>query len=139
MGQFTLAIDSFVADTKKKIDLACLDLTLHVGERLVILSPVDTGHFRSNWRFSMDAPDLSVTDAGGTSENPTPPPAPPSFRGPVAGRIAYWTNSVPYGPALERGHSAQAPLGMVRITAMEFPAMVEEAGGRARVLKGAIT
>lgn len=61
-------------------------MTLDVGRRLIEGSPVDSGEFRRNWQI----------------EPPTAPGQP--------GRVS---NSTPYGPALARGHSDQAPNGWI--------------------------
>lgn len=132
MGAFSLAIQGFVADTKETIEQICLGIVLEVGDRLVFRSPVDTGFFRANWRFAMDAPDRTVIEVKGTSDSPAPPPGPPDFTGTVVGRTAFWTNSVVYGPALEEGHSQQRPQGFVRITVQEYRAIVAAEAARSR-------
>ncbi|HYE46223.1 MAG TPA: hypothetical protein VEA44_10675 [Caulobacter sp.] len=130
MGTFTLTFERFAEETKAKFHIIGLGIILEVGERLVDRSPWDTGFFRANWRFSLDTPDRTVIDPGGTSENPAPKPGLPDFSGQIAGRVAYWTNAVPYGPVLEEGHSKKAPLGFVRITVMEYLAIVDDVVGR---------
>ena len=40
------------------------------------------------------------------------------------------TNALPYGPALERGSSAQAPQGFAGLTAVEWPNIVSFAVGK---------
>jgi hypothetical protein len=44
-----------------------------------------------------------------------------------AGEVIYLVNNLPYGPSLERGHSRQAPTGMVGITVAEFQAVAGSA------------
>lgn len=124
---FTLQLREFADKAMGNADQVVRVVILEVGSRLVIRSPVDTGRFRANWRFAMDSADTTTVETTGTTENPTPPPKPPTFNGRALGRLAYWTNNMPYGPALERGHSKQRPLGFVGITAMEFLAIVDGA------------
>lgn len=61
-------------------------LTLDVGRKLIEGSPVDSGDFRGAWQI----------------ETPTKP-----------GDVGRITNPTPYGPALARGHSDQAPNGWI--------------------------
>lgn len=123
MADFARTIADFVADTKAAIEQVCLGAVLEVGDRLVMRSPTGSGHFRANWRFSMDAPDLTVVAGGGR-------PARPSFSGSVVGRSAFWCNSVSYGPALEEGSRGRRPGGFVRLTAQEFRAIVAAEAAR---------
>ena len=54
---------------------------------VVRLSPVDTGFFRTSWEYyPMEYPEINIR------------------------------NNTEYGPALENGHSKQAPHGMVQAT-----------------------
>jgi hypothetical protein len=78
------------------------------------------GHFKANWRHgfsSMQTDELPIADKTGSvavrqivnSLNTNP----------VSG-IHYLYNNVPYAMALERGHSMQAPVGVVGLTATEL-------------------
>lgn len=78
-GALARLLDKVVLETTQK-------LTLDVGARLMIASPVDTGTFRAAW----------------TIETPT--------RAYQAGTV---TNNTVYGPALAKGHSAQADDGWI--------------------------
>jgi hypothetical protein len=90
------------------------------GERLIKRSPVDTGRFRSNWRYGLTTPDLFANKA--TAEwfvhNLEEIPAD------LLGFRHFITNALPYGPALERGSSTQAPQGFAGLTAVEWPNIV---------------
>ena len=44
-----------------------------------------------------------------------------------AGGVTYLSNSLPYAVPLENGWSKQAPQGMVKLTAQEFPQYVSQA------------
>lgn len=138
MGTFTLTMERFAEDTKAKMNIIGLGIVMEVGERLIDRSPWDTGFFRANWRFSIDAPDRTVVEVKGTTEAPAPKPDLPDFTGQIAGHKAYWSNSVPYGPVLENGHSKKAPIGFVRITVMEFQAIADDVAGRSSISVGGI-
>jgi len=102
---------------------------MEVYSRLIIRSPVDTGRFRGNWMIATgiepQGADLNrfdktgqTTIAGGTSNLL-------QFQ---TGQTIMIRNNLPYGPSLEYGHSKQAPLGMVRITANELNEIVRNVG-----------
>ena len=98
------------------------------GRRLIEKSPIDTGRFKSNWRYGLTTPDLFTTKATGERfvHNLEEMPADLlAFR-------SFITNALPYGPALERGSSAQAPQGFAGLTAVEWPNIVNLAVRRAR-------
>jgi hypothetical protein len=64
-------------------------------ERVAGRTPLDTGRARAGWQQSGSGLEYQVS------------------------------NNVPYITALEHGHSSQAPQGMVGITMLEAPALVE--------------
>ena len=99
---------------------------LALGSAIVLKSPVDTGRFRGNWQygagnvnFSVNAPE-DKTGAGAV--------------GRIAAGLETWrrgeaifvTNSLPYAKRLEYdAWSQQASAGMVRISVLEFKAMIK--------------
>jgi hypothetical protein len=50
----------------------------------------------------------------------------------VNGQTIFITNSLPYAQRLEYGWSKQAPLGVVRITAVEFQSIARQVGAELR-------
>jgi hypothetical protein len=100
---------------------------IEAGRRLVERSPVDTGRFASNFRYGLTTPDLFTTKATTDREVHNLEEMPKD----VISFVSYITNALPYGPALERGSSTQAPLGFARITAVEWPGIVSVAVARA--------
>lgn len=103
-----------------------------VFRRLVTRSPVDTGRFRANWRVGIGAPDTSTSEATDKDGSSTIRSGQAAIAGAEPGQSIAMTNSLPYARALEYGHSTQAPAGMVAITAMELPHIVDEAVRQAR-------
>lgn len=99
---------------------------LQMSESIVERTPVDTGRARANWYASLHAPvdyTATHTDKGGGA-------AVSRARGELsraAGEVYYFVNNLPYARALEYGHSAQAPSGMVRVTLVEFERAVKKA------------
>lgn len=102
-----------------------LDLT---GARLIERSPIDTGRFKSNWNYGLEAPDTRTTAETKVRTLNNLQERPKS----LGGFNHYLTNALPYGPALERGHSKQAPQGIVGLTREEWPSLVQLAVQRAR-------
>lgn len=99
-----------------------------VGGKYSPGSPVDTGFFRSLWKASinelpMDKAVQHPKDKEGVSLA--------AFDEVMAmlaqlkpGDMLWLSNAAIYGPALEYGHSQQAPLGFVRITLSAFEQIV---------------
>ena len=79
---------------------------------LVLATPVDTGHARSNWHVSVENPSDEISSI----KDPEYTPGPKEegiISAAVPGQSIYVTNNLPYMGALNDGHSAQAPAGFV--------------------------
>lgn len=123
-------------------------VALDLFGRVVKKTPVDTGRARASWTIAVGAPDRTIQPEG---------TYPAMQRQGEAGRVAQamaqqalsgleslaslagyvrepiWiSNNLPYIEELERGHSLQAPAGMVAISIIEVD-MRLEALLRARV------
>lgn len=121
MGSFAEQIARFGANTVADIDVVVRGSVEEVGQRLVDNSPVDTTAFQSNWNYSAESPDrffsatrLKVRAVNGVEDLPQR----------AASFIHYIVNGAPYGPALERGHSQQAPQGVVGLRTLEWESIV---------------
>jgi len=91
------------------------DAAFSIGEDIVSHSPVDTGRFKGNWNASVGVPDTSADynhfDPAGYSVI--------ARLGAIAarlklGQVFWFANTIDYSGLLERGHSRQAPTGVVR-------------------------
>lgn len=101
-------------------------LTLLVAEtdaQLKMRSPVDTGRFRASWTIAVGQPDTHVQPPVAPGQTIAQPA--PQIPALAIGQVVYLTNALPYARALEYGSSAQAPQGMVRLTALETPQRVQ--------------
>jgi len=93
--------------------------------RLIRKTPVDTGRAQGNWNASIGDED------GGTSETRRAPVALAEGSARIVGlRLGrgdklYLTNGLSYIPALNNGHSRQAPAGYVQATVDEMRDFVE--------------
>lgn len=85
------------------------------------------GRFRGNWQFSIDTPADGVLDQVDRSGNVSIAVLKAQVEALTIGQTAYIVNNLPYGIALEYGHSKQAPSGMIRVTLARFQQIVDEA------------
>lgn len=137
-GPFELALAEFAQAVRDKADMAVRGIVHDVMASIVERSPVDTGYFRANWRHGLDGAPEGTVPVVGTSESPAPPPDLPLLAaGSGTGHVHYIVNNASYAWALERGHSQQAPQGVVGLTVLEFEQIVREATAEARASTGA--
>ncbi|MEO8640963.1 hypothetical protein [Pseudomonas sp.] len=85
------------------------------------------GRFRGNWQFSIDTPADGVLDQIDPSGNVSVAVLRAQVQSLTIGQTAYLVNNLPYGIALEYGHSKQAPSGMIRVTLARFQQIVDDA------------
>lgn len=101
--------------------------------RLIRRTPVDEGRARGNWNVAVGdvdpTHDMDFLDPQGTAALQGGQQVIGEFQ---AGERLFLTNSVPYVPELERGHSRQAPQGMVSVTAAEMRPLVSQVVARLR-------
>lgn len=148
MASFKEQIGKFNAKTEKAADMIVRGTSLSLFARLVELSPVGNpslwenkalwrlqfgvkteeysgGRFRGDWQISINRP------ASGNTGSKTPDKSKANML--KAGDTAFITNNMPYSISLERGHSKQAPSGMVAVTAAEFKAHVKRSARKNKV------
>lgn len=127
-GPFEMALRQFAARAGENADVAVRRVVLEIGSRLIYRSPVDTGRFRANWFYSFNALDPTATQGvGATTVNGIE-----DVPARAVGGVHYIQNNLPYAMALERGHSPQAPGGMVGITVAEFDGIVDRVAAEVR-------
>ncbi|MFC0179001.1 hypothetical protein [Thorsellia kenyensis] len=116
MQKYSSRLDDFV----KMLGLRALS-------SVVAKSPVDTGRFRGNWHVSFNKQDMTqfeLLDPTGAIALSTGQAVLDAFDSGV--EAIYIQNSLPYAMKLESGHSKQAPMGMVRVTATEIQGWIDE-------------
>jgi hypothetical protein len=133
-------IAAFKAKTMDRIDVVTRLTVEDVGGRLIELSPVGDpslwqrlpskdyhpGNFRGNWFYSLDQQVSLTHDGVGITEVVSIGELPVK----AGGHKHFIQNSTIYGPALEMGHSTQAPAGVIAIAAIEMPNIAEAAARR---------
>lgn len=124
MASFAAQLEAFARESKEKADDLVRETVLEIGERVIARSPVDTSAFQSNWNYGLETRDAFFSkEKTGRRELNNLEELPRA----AAGFVHFISNAAPYGPALERGSSTQAPQGMVALTALEFESIVEGA------------
>ncbi|CDL34711.1 hypothetical protein [Enterobacter hormaechei] len=92
------------------------------------------GRFKNNWYVGLDSQPTETNDtpdASGQGSNTRGLAVLEVFRVGQVNSI-YFTNNLPYAPALENGHSNQAPGGMVGLTALDAAQYFREAMSEVR-------
>ena len=108
-SNFTLEVLKNADDHLKKI----------VGEtlqRVVVLSPVQDGEFRASHKVTIDAPQNAYEKGFDLSGNETLNQGLKVASTAKIGGLVYVQTLSPYGPALENGHSQQAPNGVYALS-----------------------
>ena len=126
-GGFAESLAEFADQAKEAIDDVFREVLIEIGTSVIQLSPVDTGRFKGNWQFTVDAPSSQSLDTFDKSGHETIAALVAEVSRLDAGKVAYIVNNLVYGVPLEYGHSDQAPAGMVQITLARFQQIVEEA------------
>lgn len=126
-GSFAQQLQQFRDETLETMDEVFRRVMIEIGTTVIRLSPVDTGRFRGNWQFTVDAPASASLDNYDPDGHDTIAQLVAEAQHLSYGQTAYLVNNLIYAIPLEYGHSAQAPAGMVRITLAGFQQMVEQA------------
>lgn len=102
---------------EKKVILVQKKIAFQLLGGIVDMCPVDTGRARGNWQVTLGAPvsdfDWERKDKDG---GPTKIAGNATIQSITTLGTIYLTNNLPYILALEKGHSRQAPAGMVQVT-----------------------
>jgi hypothetical protein len=90
--------------------------------RLIDKTPRKTARAANNWNFSTGAPRLENLPEGEYPQSGSIAllKADGETAKAKAGDTLFLTNCLPYIPALEDGHSKQAPAGMIGVTVVEL-------------------
>ncbi|THK34675.1 HK97 gp10 family phage protein [Ensifer sp. MPMI2T] len=106
--------------TDNEVRMIAQKLAMQALNGVVMKSPVKSGRFRGNWHASVDGPDGSVSEAVDKSGDATIAKGVATIETANSYQAIWIENNLPYGPALEGGHSQQAPVGMVAVTMAEL-------------------
>jgi hypothetical protein len=139
-GPFELRLREIANRAGDRADQFVRGVMFELSARFIVRSPVDTGRFRGNWFYSFGARSTRTTGAdveaaaqiyqgggGGYSAEVNGLREMPTQH--LAG-VHFITNNLPYAWPLERGHSGQAPQGIVGLTVLEFASIADGAAKR---------
>lgn len=125
-GPFYAAMLKYADAAKAVMEDVVTGAIIETAARVIERTPVDTGFARSAWQVSAGHArpgEVEAADRSGVI-------ALLEIKRNLAegGFQPVWVihNNAKYAWALERGHSKQAPNGMVGLTAREFPQIVEQ-------------
>lgn len=140
MADFSDVLNEWIESVEVKMDDIFQTIVIKVGEKVVRISPVDTGLFRGNWQLTVDEETSGVLAREDQTGDSTVAAIASKANKLTAGQVAYILNHIEYGYDLEygtyygptakvteEGFSRQAPEGMVRVTEAEFIPIVNEA------------
>lgn len=83
---------------------------------VVFMSPVDKGRFRGNWQVGLGAPVSGEVESFDKSGGATFTAGAAVISGLTRAGWVWLCNNLDYAESLEKGHSQQAPGGMVALT-----------------------
>lgn len=99
---------------------------IELGTNVITRTPVDTGQARRNWLYAYGAADRSTTTETDRTGGERIGALTKSVSVLDIGDEFYMTNSLPYIKRLEyEGWSNQAPSGMVRVSTVDWPQIVD--------------
>jgi hypothetical protein len=119
-------INELFGQYERRIDLAIKKVSFDLLGMIVQGTPVDTGRARGGWQVGINEEPSGDTPLD-RSGNLTMARGEAQILSASIGDSINIVNRVPYIEALERGHSQQAPRGMVYINVMQVRANL--AGG----------
>jgi hypothetical protein len=102
-----------------RVNMIVRDAALEIVKRVTAKTPKDTGRAQANWNVGINRADLSVTD----DVNRDPAAEAEKVLSELKPyQSAVVSNNLEYIGSLERGHSGQAPAGMLGLTLDEMKA-----------------
>lgn len=146
---FAAELKSFRSKTIAKQNAVVKEIVGQLSLSLIIKSPVgdpslwksgkapagyEGGQFRANWQYGLGEINKVTSNAIDADGGNTLDRIYSQIPDEAGGKVHFITNSLPYAIPLENGHSTQAPVGMVTLTAIEFaqivPAAINTINGR---------
>lgn len=121
--------EAFKDRLRSRSDKLVRAIGLEAHGRLVRRTPVDKGRARANWNVAINEIDRSVDEESfdKSGQKTIQEGSVKILAEMKPGKSLFITNSLAYVPELEKGHSQQAPEGMVAVTATEMRGIVGRA------------
>ena len=115
---------------KARMTKAAQESFIAASQSMIFKSPKDKGTFINNWFTEINGVSTKFDDSADKSGGRSAASTVSNGRRIEIGDSISCVNNLPYNIKLEYGYSEQAPQGMVRITAAEWPNIV------AKIAKG---
>lgn len=122
-----------VARAKGQLESVTKQAIKDLFQRIVDLSPVDTGEFKGNWIAEEGAVPTGLKEGNLDPNGDSFGDELGKVDKMVMGSTMFLGNNSAYGPLLENGWSDQAPAGMVAISLNEWSSILAEAITKAKV------
>ena len=126
LASFNKALDAAMTALPEYANDIKIRTALDLMNRIVQMTPVDTGRARGNWQLTQRSPaaDTVPENSAKVSSSESPPSAilmeaEQTASGSQPGDDIWISNNLPYIEVLEEGHSTQAPHGMVALSLAE--------------------
>ena len=119
---FNLAVGKHTEEVPKRVEQLHRRAANEALRGVVQMSPVDTGRFMGNWQQTTDTPASGTLDARDPTGNETVAKGEAVIAKIRPYSISWLVNNLDYAISLERGHSTQAPLGVLAVTATRLRA-----------------
>jgi hypothetical protein len=114
---FNLALAEHAEEIpRKRIEQLHRAVGLEALRGVVLMTPVDTGRARGNWQQTTDSPATETVETTDKSGGPTIAEGTQVIATIRPFSISWLTNNLDYISELEKGHSQQAPHGMLAVT-----------------------
>lgn len=134
--EWSTNIDKYLTDVDSFLDDTVETFFDMVADELIDRSPVDTGLFRGNWQVTGNEPPMNsvpIRDKDGAATKArSAEHVRQLLKMGAAVRSIHFSNMLIYANALEYGHSQQAPLGVVGISAARLGIIMQNAIADAR-------
>ena len=117
---FNSKINKFTKErVPEEVNLIKTKIGMQLLERIVMMTPVDTGRARGNWQASIDDPVSSVLVTTSKNGQTAINKGIRVIERVTSGQSIWISNNLPYIEALENGWSGQAPAGMLSVALAE--------------------
>tara|TARA_R110002096_G_scaffold434027_2_gene654501 strand:+ start:188 stop:577 length:390 start_codon:yes stop_codon:yes gene_type:complete len=110
---FNAQVNKFIDTIPDRANDIKVKLGLQLLERIVAMTPVDSGRARGNWQVSIDEPVANVIALKSKNGNAAISAGSQTILNTVTGQSIWISNNLPYIERLEQGWSGQAPFGMI--------------------------
>ena len=121
---FKAQVDSWVLETEARMLAVFKTAAESAVEDVIRRTPVDTGYARASWTVTLDHP---LPMRGSQGDGYQAPPYSLAIAGSTLGQTVYLSAVANYMGYLEFGTRGRPGVGMVRLTAQRWNAIVNEA------------